>query len=364
MSLNMKYRPQKLEDIVGQDHKLGTGVVLKDSINNVVKRMQNNDTTKVDMMFVGPPGTGKTTAAVCIAKDLFCEEKSRKLEKQGYTRSQIAEKLDMDKKDIDYNLDMWKTNFLELNASDDRGIDVIRTKVKRFAGARGRRLIFLDESDSLTPDALAALRRTMEMYENCIFILSCNFVHKIIDPIQSRCAIYPFRRIEAKPMKLRIMEIMKQEGIKPRISKEQLSESLNAIVSESGGDMRKATNVLEQVISENKEITKENIVMLRETNLISDAFTQAYRGNIDNAIKTMEDAFLKNDYDVKIILNKLEEEIRNIDDETVRSKLYTRWGDLDYRCTVGSNPLIQLIWFLSYVWVVRHVPSECPAIKG
>ena len=115
------------------------------------------------MLFSGPPGVGKTATAVSIAKELFA--------------------------------DSWKENFTELNASDERGIDVVRTKIKNFAktspiGGADFKIIFLDEADALTSDAQAALRRTMEKYtNNCRFILSCNYSSKIIEPIQSRCAV-------------------------------------------------------------------------------------------------------------------------------------------------------------------------------
>ena len=121
------------------------------------------------LMFTGPAGTGKTTCSLALARELFGDE--------------------------------WRGNFIELNASDERGIEVVRGKIKDFArtapiGDAEFKIIFLDEADNLTSDAQGALRRTMEKYSGiCRFILSCNYSSRIIDPIQSRCAVFKFRPI-------------------------------------------------------------------------------------------------------------------------------------------------------------------------
>src|SRR3989344_4121467 len=150
-----KYRPLDFKEVHGQD------VIIER-----VKSMVENKNIP-HMLFSGPPGTGKTTTALIIAKTLF--------------------------------KDNWKENFLETNASSDRGIDTIRNQVKDFAKTKSMegdipKIIFLDEADALTRDAQNALRRTMEQFsDNCRFILSCNYSSKIIEPIQSRCAIFRFK---------------------------------------------------------------------------------------------------------------------------------------------------------------------------
>ena len=147
-----KYRPQKLADIVGQDE-------IVERLSSYVK-----NGNLPHLLFTGSAGVGKTTAAVTLAREFF--------------------------------RDSWQMNFRELNASDERGIDVVRNQIKQFArttplGEATFKILFLDEADALTTDAQAALRRTMESYaQTCRFILSCNYSSKIIDPIQSRCAIY------------------------------------------------------------------------------------------------------------------------------------------------------------------------------
>ncbi|MFY4815776.1 AAA family ATPase, partial [Haloarcula sp. AONF1] len=148
-----KYRPQTLDDIHGQEE--------------IVERLQSYiaQDDVPHLLFSGPAGVGKTTAATAIAREIYGE-------------------------------DNWRGNFLELNASDQRGIDVVRDRIKGFARSSfggDFRIVFLDESDSLTDDAQSALRRTMEQFsDNTRFILSCNYSSKIIDPIQSRCAVFRF----------------------------------------------------------------------------------------------------------------------------------------------------------------------------
>ncbi|MEC9332583.1 MAG: replication factor C small subunit, partial [Candidatus Thermoplasmatota archaeon] len=155
-----KYRPSNLSEVVGQ--------------NPVTSRLKNyvKERSMPHLLFAGPAGTGKTTSALALAQELFGE--------------------------------LWKHNLHELNASDERGIDVVRGKIKEFArtaplGEDGFKIIFLDEADALTGAAQAALRRTMEKYaRTCRFVMSCNYSSKIIEPIQSRCAVFRFRPIKAE----------------------------------------------------------------------------------------------------------------------------------------------------------------------
>jgi len=196
-----KYRPRKLEEMVGQDA--------------VVERLEAYVKSKSipHLLFAGPAGLGKTTAALCITNELF-----------GDVRG----------------------NFLELNASDERGIEVVRTKIKDFARtvplSGSFKIIFLDEADALTPDAQNALRRTMENYtKTCRFILSCNYSSKIIEPIQSRCAIFRFKPISNDAIIKRLETILKEEGV------EYTKDGLDAIVYVSEGDLRRAINLLQSV---------------------------------------------------------------------------------------------------------------------
>ncbi|HVP24938.1 MAG TPA: replication factor C small subunit [Methanomicrobiales archaeon] len=196
-----KYRPARLADMVGQEE--------------IVERLESYVRTGSlpHLLFTGSAGVGKTTAAVALARELFGET--------------------------------WHTNFRELNASDERGIDVVRNQIKQFArtspleGASFK-ILFLDEADALTTDAQAALRRTMESYAaTCRFILSCNYSSKIIDPIQSRCAIYRFRPLDRRAISEEIRRIAGKEGL--TVSE----EAVDALVYVAQGDMRKAINALQ-----------------------------------------------------------------------------------------------------------------------
>ena len=196
-----KYRPQKLTDIVGQD----------EIVERLLSYVKSGNLPH--LLFTGSAGVGKTTAAVTLAREFF--------------------------------LDSWQMNFRELNASDERGIDVVRNQIKQFArttplGMASFKILFLDEADALTTDAQAALRRTMETYaRTCRFILSCNYSSKIIDPIQSRCAIYRFKPLAADAVKEEARRIAGREGLS--ITK----EAMDAIVYIAQGDMRKAINALQ-----------------------------------------------------------------------------------------------------------------------
>ncbi|MBN1194578.1 MAG: replication factor C small subunit [Methanomicrobiaceae archaeon] len=210
-----KYRPRTLSDMVGQ--------------KDIVSRLQSYLQTKTlpHLLFTGSAGIGKTTAAVALAREFYG--------------------------------DTWQMNFRELNASDERGIDVVRNQIKQFArttalGGASFKILFLDEADALTPDAQAALRRTMENYaQNCRFILSCNYSSKIIDPIQSRCAIYRFRPLDPEAIAEEIRRIASAEKISVS------PDAIDAMVYIAQGDMRKAINALQGAALLSDDISGEMV---------------------------------------------------------------------------------------------------------
>src|SRR5512136_840714 len=210
-----KYRPSALKDIVGQDE--------------IVERLSSYVRTKnlPHLLFTGSAGVGKTTAAVTLAKEFF--------------------------------LDSWQMNFREMNASDERGIDVVRNQIKQFArttplGDASFKILFLDEADALTTDAQAALRRTMESYaQTCRFILSCNYSSKIIDPIQSRCAIYRFRPLDEAAISEEICRIAGKENLSVT------GDAIEAITYIAQGDMRKAINALQGAAILSPKISKSMV---------------------------------------------------------------------------------------------------------
>jgi len=195
-----KYRPLKLKDMVGQE-------AIVDRLEAYVKAR-----SMPHLLFAGPAGSGKTTATLCLARELFGGDLSH--------------------------------DFLEMNASDERGIDVVRTKIRDFARTRpinGEfKIIFLDEADALTNEAQNALRRTMESYtQTCRFILSCNYSSKIIEPIQSRCSVFRFRRLSRETVKKRLKYILDCEKV------EYDDTGLDAVAYIAEGDVRHAVNILQ-----------------------------------------------------------------------------------------------------------------------
>jgi replication factor C small subunit len=215
-----KYRPRSLDEVIGHPEitsRLASYVERKDLPH---------------LLFSGPAGTGKTSASHAIARHLYGDE--------------------------------WQENFLELNASDERGIDVVRDRIKNFArssfGGYDYRIIFLDEADSLTSDAQSALRRTMERFShNTRFILSCNYSSQIIDPIQSRCAVFRFAAIPDEAIAGRIREIADTEGI------DLTDDGLEAVVYMANGDLRKAINALQAAAVLGEVVDEEAVFAITAT---------------------------------------------------------------------------------------------------
>ena len=213
-----KYRPQKFEEMVGQQEVIRR-------VKSLVVAMNIPH-----LLLAGPAGIGKSTLALIVVKQLFGER--------------------------------WKESYLELNASDERGIDVIRQKVKDFARTKAIgnvpfKVIFLDEADALTKEAQQALRRTMENYSNtCRFILSCNYSSRIIDPIQSRCVIFRFKLLEKKDISTVINRIAESEHLKIALN------AFDTLYDASEGDCRKATNLLQATASISPDITSDMISMI------------------------------------------------------------------------------------------------------
>jgi replication factor C small subunit len=247
-----KYRPKILNDVVGQD--------------DIIERLKAYAKAKVvpHLIFAGPAGTGKTTSALALARELFVED--------------------------------WKQNFNELNASDERGIGIIRGKIKDFArtapiGKSKFKIIFLDEADSLTSDAQAALRRTIEKYTHiCRFVLSVNYSSKIIEPIQSRCTIFRFHPIKADDIKKHIRKIATNEKL------EVTPDGLETIIFISRGDLRKAINILQVGATVNKKITAELLYQTSSTAKPEDVKTlvnSALGGNFMAARNQLYDLLLK-----------------------------------------------------------------------
>jgi replication factor C small subunit len=299
-----KYRPQKLKDIVGH-----TEIVkrLKQYVEN--KNMPN-------MLFSGSAGIGKTSAAVALAKELFGES--------------------------------FKQNFLELNASDERGIDVVRNTIKDFARTlsfdAGFKIIFLDESDALTADAQQALRRTMEKYtKTARFILSCNYSSKIIEPIQSRCVVSRFKPLTSKELNEKIKEISEKEKLN---LSEKAFEALNYV---SSGDLRKAINVLEAASTLNEKIDDTQIYDIASKarpEEIKKMILNALKGNFLEAKKMLEELMLEHGMNGEDVINQIYRETVYAEETEINSKtkikLIEEIAEFNYRLTQGASERIQL----------------------
>ena len=298
-----KYRPKTLDQVRGQD---AVSSRLKAFVKS--KNMPH-------LLFAGPAGVGKTSAAVALAKDLFG--------------------------------DNWSTAVLELNASDERGIDVVRNKIKDFARSRAIqdvpfKIIYLDEADSLTKDAQHALRRTMEDYaQSTRFILSCNYSSKIIPPIQSRCAIFRFKPLPKDIMIKILTEVSEREGLM------MTAGALSFLYEASEGDCRKAENLLQACSAIAQEIdTKivEQVVSFAEPKEVASVIEKALAGKFLDAKERLFDVMIKHGLSGMDVIAQIQKQIRNIDslDEKIRLELIKICGDYEFRLVEGSNEFIQL----------------------
>ncbi len=297
-----KYRPKDFDEIIGQEE--------------IVKRVKAFVEKKnlPNLLFSGPPGIGKTTMALVIARKLYG--------------------------------DAWKENLLELNASDERGIDVIRVKVKDFARTKALsdvpfKLVYLDESDALTKEAQQALRRVMEDFtKTCRFILSCNYSSKIIEPIQSRTVFFRFKPLKKEDIFKLIDKIAKSEGLTVT------EDGKEALYEVSEGDCRKLENIMQacSVIS-NKidEDTVNKITANISKTDIKKIFDLIQRRDILNARKELIRTLLENGLSGQDLIKEIYRYITNLDlDDIKKLKCIEACGEIEFRLTEGSDTIIQL----------------------
>jgi replication factor C small subunit len=303
-----KYRPKTLDEVIGQEQ--------------IVRRLKSyvKSGNLPHLLFSGPPGVGKTACAVALAKDMFG--------------------------------DAWQNNFIELNASDERGIEVVRSNIKNFArtsplGEARFKIIFLDEADALTADAQSALRRTMERYTaTCRFIISCNYSSKIIEPIQSRCAVYRFSPIGPKDIEVMVRRIEKGEHIKVT------PDGLDALVYVARGDMRRAINALQSASTVAKHVTADAVfetMSMARPREIEDMLKLALNGQFMDARNKLDDLLVKYGLSGSDIIDQVYSAMFALGlDEGVLVDLVDRIGEADFRLTEGANERIQVEALLAH----------------
>ena len=299
-----KYRPKKLSEVVGQ----------KEITERLEAAVKNKNLP--NLLFSGPAGVGKTSTAVSLSNEIFGE---------GFDR-----------------------NFLELNASSDRGIDVIRHTIKDFARTlafdAGFKIIFLDEADALTTDAQQALRRTMEKYtKTSRFILSVNYSSRIIEPIQSRCVVFRFKPLHSKEIESRLESIAKAEGIKIE------EKAMQAIIYVAQGDLRKAVNILQAASAMDKTIKEKTIFDVSSRahpTEIKELIRLSLAQKFLEARKQLDTLLYEHGMSGEDIMLQIYRELIDFPEKEMEAKtkidLLDTLGEYNFRLVQGANERIQL----------------------
>lgn len=311
-----KYRPKTLEEVVGQEGTVARLIAYRDA-----RQMPH-------LLFAGPPGTGKTACAVALVRGMFSRD--------------------------------WQDNFLELNASDERGIDVVRENIKSFArvsalGEATFRALFLDEADMLTADAQAALRRTMERFSStCRFILSVNSSARVIEPLQSRCALFRFRPLPDEAVAKRLRAVAEAEGV------EVAKDGLEALVRVAEGDLRRAINSLQGASLLGKRVDGARVY---ET--AAEARPEEVREMVDLALggkflkaRVLLGALLERGVGGEDLLRRIHRLLveREVEDGEL-ARLVDRTGEADFRLAQGADERIQLEALLAQMALRKARPQ-------
>lgn len=329
-----KYRPSNISKIVQQD------------IKQLI--LSKNDLTNLPhLLFYGPPGTGKTTTALAICKHIFTPNHMN-------------------------NKKIFNERVLELNASDERGIKVVREKIKTFAaqalnnyeGIPFFKIIILDEADVMTNDSQFALRRIIEQYSHITrFILICNYVTKIIPPLSSRCSRYRFNQITLNSMKIIIENILNKENIYYDTS--NIDDIVLCIYNYSNGDLRKAITLLQRAVyisNINDEPLNCNIINDISGRIPNEDIKTLFnilmsKDNIYNKLSLYIISILNNGYASADILDSMSNIImtnNNICDSK-KSKIFIKMSNISNLLSNGSGDYIQLLTICSYInFVVTH----------
>ncbi|MDG6901344.1 MAG: replication factor C small subunit [Nitrososphaerota archaeon] len=309
-----KYRPWSLDGLANQNE-----------IKQRLKLLVEKKGEMPHLLFAGPPGSGKTTTALIIARQLLGEQ--------------------------------WRDYTLSLNASDERGIDIVRERVKTFARFSDRRegipfrLVILDEGDEMTNDAQTALRRIMEETStHTRFILVCNYSSGIIEPLQSRCVIFRFQRLGEAALVAHIKEIASKEKVKV-----VGAGTLGAVFEATQGDLRQAINLV-QAASVSGELTAESVAAVTGTSVkarVAEIISKAMDGDFSGARSKMVELTRVYGVPERDFLRFANESLASSESNSV-AKAISILAEYDFRLVQGSQPELQLTAML----------AELAALKG
>lgn len=313
-----KYRPTSLQELIAHE----------EIIQILNKLIENNKLPH--LLFYGPPGTGKTSTILACARQMYGEK--------------------------------YSSMILELNASDDRGIDVVREQIKEFAGTKnifssGVKLIVLDEADAMTQDAQSALRRVIEKYtSNTRFCLVCNYVNKIMPAVQSRCTRFRFSPLRSDQIISRLNDVIRLENVNVTECGKQ------AILQLAGGDLRRVLNLLQSTQMAYPDSVNEETVYLTAGAAIPSVINQMLQSllndTFDNAYKHILKAITDFGYALCDILTEITRLLNGIVlPDAAISYLMDKLSDIEFRLSQGASEKLQLGSFVGAFTVVRTMLS-------
>lgn len=309
-----KYRPNALEELISHE----------DIIKTISRFMEKNQLPH--LLLYGPPGTGKTSTILACARRL-------------YTSAQ------------------FRSMVLELNASDDRGINIVRGEILNFASTRtifksGFKLVILDEADAMTQDAQNALRRIIEKFtENVRFCIICNYLGKIIPALQSRCTRFRFGPLSAEQILPRLEYVINQEKVNVT------EDGKNALIELADGDMRRVLNMLQSAATAFPQVTEESVytcvghplksdIIDIITKLLNESFTVTFNG--------IQDLKVKKGLALQDILTEVHKFLHKVDlPSKVLAELIAKMADIEYRLTAGTNEKLQLSALIAAFQIAR-----------
>ncbi|CAG0899535.1 unnamed protein product [Cyprideis torosa] len=314
-----KYRPSTLDDLISHEEIIST-----------IRRFVNEGRLP-HLLLYGPPGTGKTSTILACAKQM-------------------------------YKPSEFSSMVLELNASDDRGIKVVRTQILSFASTRtifksGMKLIILDEADAMTNDAQNALRRVIEKFtDNVRFCLICNYLTKIIPALQSRCTRFRFGPLTVKQMKSRLQHVITSEALNIT------PEALDSIMELSGGDMRQSLNLLQSCSMAFPKIDADSVYLClgRPTPADMESVLQwTLNDSLDMAFKKTLALKKEKGLALQDILTQLHSFVHRIDfPPHVRISLLKQLSDIEHRIASGSSEEVQLASLLAAFALARDAVAK------